>query len=120
MNRPVHFEINVNNPEATVDFCQQVFGWTCQKWEGVEDYWFVQTGEEGQGINGGVMETRYPQMTVNSIQVASVDEMIQRVEAAGGAVPVPKFALPGMGWLAYCTDPNGVLFGLTQEDANAQ
>jgi predicted enzyme related to lactoylglutathione lyase len=41
------------------------------------------------------------------------------VVANGGAVAVPKMAIPGVGWLAYCTDPEGNIFGLMQDDPNA-
>jgi uncharacterized protein len=27
---------------------------------------------------------------------------------------VPKMAVPGTGWLAYCTDPEGNTFGILQ------
>ena len=32
--------------------------------------------------------------------------------AAGGTVAVPKMAIKGVGWLAYCKDPEGNIFGL--------
>jgi predicted enzyme related to lactoylglutathione lyase len=34
-------------------------------------------------------------------------------------VAVPKMAIPGVGWLAYCTDTEGNVFGLMQNDPNA-
>ena len=34
----------------------------------------------------------------------------------GATVAVPLDAVPGVGWLAYITDPAGNLFGLMQPD----
>jgi predicted enzyme related to lactoylglutathione lyase len=39
---------------------------------------------------------------------------------AGGQVAVPKMAVPGVGWLAYCTDPEGHIFGMMQSDTSAK
>jgi predicted enzyme related to lactoylglutathione lyase len=56
---------------------------------------------------------------VNTLQVASVDEYTAKVTAAGGQVVVPKFPIRGLGWVAYCVDPGGVLFGIHHEDPSA-
>jgi hypothetical protein len=57
---------------------------------------------------------------VNSIEVESVDEYVRKVEESGGKVVVPKMAIPGVGWLAYCTDPGGLIFGITSPDPTAK
>jgi uncharacterized protein len=57
---------------------------------------------------------------VNTVQVDSVDEAAAKVSAAGGQVVVPKMAVPGVGWLAYATDPNGLIFGIHQPDLQAR
>ena len=56
---------------------------------------------------------------MNTIDVASCDEFARKVETAGGKVAVPKMAIPGVGWLAYCTDPEGNTFGIMQSDPKA-
>ena len=50
----------------------------------------------------------------------SVDEAVAGVKAHGGRIVMEKAAIPGVGWLAYFTDPEGNLFGLMQPDANAK
>jgi predicted enzyme related to lactoylglutathione lyase len=121
MPRPIHFEIPADNPERLISFYQSVFGWTVQKWDGPMPYWTVTTGPEGEpGINGGILPKRDPQQPcVNTVGVANVDEAIATVTANGGSVGLPKMAIPGVGWLAYCKDPEGNLFGMMQADANA-
>ncbi|MBL1216773.1 MAG: VOC family protein [Planctomycetes bacterium] len=130
-NRVMHFEINSPDPAQTNAFFESVFNWKINKWDGPEDYWLAMTGktEPGEpcdpndpGIDGGIMQSCDNQpRTVNSITVdTTVDEYAEKVIAAGGQVVVPKMAVPGIGWLAYCLDPAGVLFGIFQTDMSAK
>jgi uncharacterized protein len=120
MARVVHFEISADEPQRALDFYAKVFDWKAQKWEGPQDYWLLMTGE-GQGIDGGLMQ-RTPEFpgTVNSIDVPSVDDFAEKVTENGGRIVVPKMALPGIGYLAYCTDTEGNIFGIFQTDPTAQ
>src|SRR5262245_60537124 len=121
MQRVVHFEIHAAEPEKAIAFYGSVFGWQFTKWEGGGwDYWLITTGPEGtQGINGGLVRRRGPAPTegqavnafVCTTYVASVDEAVDKVTAAGGVIALPKMAVPGVGWLAYAIDPAGNLFG---------
>lgn len=123
MNRVVHFEIHADDPERCSRFYSKVFGWQVTPWDGgQEPYWLVTTGPDNEpGINGGIMRRRHPMGNVyNSIQVASVDASVASVLANGGKVAMPKMAIPGVGWLAYCNDTEGNIFGLMQEDRSAK
>lgn len=119
-NRPVHFEIPCDNPEKTMKFFQEAFGWTFQQF-GTEQYWVVMTGDEkSPGINGGLMKRQNPgQPIANSIDVANIDEHIKKIEAAGGTIVVPKMPIPTVGWLAYFKDPDGNIHGVYQNDPTA-
>jgi predicted enzyme related to lactoylglutathione lyase len=57
--------------------------------------------------------------TVNTIGVDDLEDAVQKVESAGGKVVVPKMPIPGVGWLVYCTDTEGMLFGIHKEDPTA-
>jgi predicted enzyme related to lactoylglutathione lyase len=122
MARVVHFEFNVADPERAEAFFTQVFGWKVSKWDGAEDYWLVSTGGDGEaGIDGAIMRSRDgAPRTVNTVQVDSVDDAAAKVSGAGGQVVVPKMAVSGVGWLAYATDPNGLIFGIHQPDPQAR
>lgn len=122
MNRPIHFEIPSQNPERAIAFYQKVFGWKFQKWDGPMLYWMITTGDAGEpGINGGLLPRRDPaQPCVNTIGVANVDEMVAAVESNGGKCILPKMAVPMVGWLAYCKDVDGNMFGLMQNDPSAK
>jgi uncharacterized protein len=120
-NKVVHFEIPCDNPEKTIEFFKKAFNWSFQQF-GPEPYWLAITGDEKvPGINGAVMKKRDPkQPIVNSISVTDLDSAVKKVEGAGGKIVVPKNSVPGVGYMAYFTDPDGNIHGLWQEDASAK
>ena len=122
MPRPIHFEIPADNPQRAVDFYSKVFGWTIKKWDGPMEYWMVTTGKAPEpGIDGGIMPRHHPnQPCVNTIGVENLDKMVETVLANGGSMAVPKMAVPTVGWLAYCKDTEGHVFGMMQNDPNAK
>ena len=122
MSRVIHFELPADNPERVVEFYKKVFGWQIQKWPGPTDYWLVSTGAEGQpGINGGILRRQHPGAgTCNTVGVASVDDAVATITKNGGKNPVPKMPIPGVGYLAYCTDTEGNVFGVMQPDTSAK
>ena len=131
-NRVVHFEIQADDPERAAKFYRDVFGWQIQKWEGGSmEYWMVMTGAKDSkepGINGGLLKRPCPAPApaqgsnafVCTMQVDNFDEMAGKVEAAGGQVALPKFAIPGMAWQGYFLDTEGNTFGLHKTDKNAK
>ncbi len=122
MSRIVHFELNVKNIEKTKEFYENVFNWKIEKWEGLVDYWLITTGKEGEpGIDGGIgqAEEGFPHV-VNTVDVDNVDEVIGKIENNGGEIIRPKHAVPGVGWLAYFKDIEGIVTGIMQEDPEAK
>jgi predicted enzyme related to lactoylglutathione lyase len=87
-----------------------------------QDYWFITTGESDQpGINGGLMKSPDgATRTTNSIEVPSVEEYLNKIVQKGGKVIVPRTPIPGMGYFAYCTDSQGLIFGLSVENPGAK
>ena len=121
MYRVVHFEISADEPERAQKFYTEVFGWDIQHWPGPEDYWLVTTGPNDQpGINGGIFKRKGPVNYVNTVDVPSIEAAVETIEKNGGKLVVPKRAIPGVGWLAYCQDTEGNVFGITKEDRTAK
>jgi hypothetical protein len=127
MPRVVHFEIHAGDPSRAIRFYERVFGWTFQKWEGPMDYWLITTGPNDQpGINGGLIQRQGAVdgqaliAYVCTVDVASIDESIETVQANGASIVVPKMPVPGVGWLVYCKDTEGNIFGMMQADAAAK
>jgi predicted enzyme related to lactoylglutathione lyase len=127
MPRVVHFEIHAADPQRAVSFYKALFDWQFQKWEGPMDYWVVTTGPDGQpGINGGLMQ-RQGEIDgqaviayVCTVDVADVDASTNTATSNGAQVVVPKMPIPGVGWLVYCKDTEGNIFGMMQADAEAK
>ena len=121
MQRVIHFEFAAENPERATKFYRDVFGWESTSWGGPMEYWLVKTGADSPGIDGGILR-HDPNMprTVNTIGVSSVDESLEKVKRNGGKVALPKSAIPGVGYQAYCLDTEGNMFGIHQADASAK
>lgn len=123
MPRIIHFEIATDNPKRAAKFYKKVFGWKIEKWSGPAAYWLVTTGKDKEpGINGAIMQKmeQAPAATINTIAVASVDGFTQKITEAGGKVLTPKRAVPGIGYMAYCVDTEGIVFGIMQNDPKAK
>ena len=121
MPRVVHFELAVDDSSRAIAFYQNVFGWKAAQW-GDEPYWMLTTGEAGQpGIDGAFTSPRenWPAL-VNILDVASADDTTAAIEANGGKVVVPKMPIPGVGYVAYCQDTEGNIFGIMQDDPTVQ
>jgi predicted enzyme related to lactoylglutathione lyase len=105
-----------------MDFYQDVFGWKFATWEGPMEYWLISTGPESEpGINGGLAERGEGGAgTEITIEVDSVDELTAKIQANGGKVLRPKYAIPGEGWYANCEDSEGNKFGIMELDPAAQ
>ena len=121
MPRVIHFEIPADDPQRAATFYERVFGWQFQKWDGLMEYWMVNTGPDDQpGISGAMVRRQQPgASTTNVVDVASVDEVAASIEAAGGSIVVPKMAVPGVGWAAYFADSEQNIFGVMQADTSA-
>ena len=130
MNRVVHFEIQADEPERAMKFYKEVFGWTFERW-GEQKYWMLMTAEKDSkeiGINGGLLPRPCPAPAVGqgtnafvcTVQVENFDEIAKKIEAAGGVIAMPKFALAKMAWQGYFLDTEGNTLGLHQPDENAE
>lgn len=131
MSRPVHFEIHVDDIDRAQAFYGAAFGWQFQDWSQYAGmpYVGVTTGEEGSmGINGALMKRMGEPLgqgapvngAVLTIGVEDFDEAATAITEAGGAVALPKYALPGMAWQGYFIDTEGNVFGVHQPDENAK
>jgi predicted enzyme related to lactoylglutathione lyase len=123
MDGVVHFEIPADDLGRAKEFYGSVFDWQLQDVDmgGGQTYTTVMTvpiddnqmPTEPGAINGGMMTrsaaTPSPVITVG---VASIDDALKRVEAAGGGVVTPKTDIPGMGAFAYFKDSEGNVLGV--------
>lgn len=126
MPRVVHFEIHAEDPARAINFYTSVFEWEFTAMGEPFEYWLVKTGESDRpGIDGGLIRRKGSIdgtaviAFVCTVAVNDLDVFLMRVTTSGGQVTVPKMAIPGVGWLAYCKDTEGNVFGMLQADAAA-
>jgi len=127
MPRVIHFEIHAENPQRAIKFYQSLFGWDFFKFPGGQDYWLITTGKDDEpGINGGLIPRRG---TIDgtaviayicTVEVPSLENTLRTLQDLAGQIVVEKFAVPGVGWLAYAKDTEGNIFGISQNDPSAK
>ncbi|WP_422928991.1 VOC family protein [Singulisphaera sp. PoT] len=117
-NRIVHFEIPSAQPEALSRFYGELFGWSFAKAEvpGLDYFFCSRGGEEGgPGITGAVLtRTDDRQRWTNYVDVASIDEAVEKATALGARVALAKMPVPGGRSIAALVDPEGNIFGLIE------
>lgn len=124
MSRPVHFEIQADDPDRAIDFYETALGWSFAK-AGGDDYWTIDTGPASKpGINGALIRRKGhaqqatgiapPVGYVVTVEVGDLDTMLHAVTNAGGTIVVPMSEVAGVGKLAYAKDTEGNVFGLRQ------
>lgn len=122
----VHFEIPADDVERSKKFYSQLSGWKIEKFPSetpAGGYWMSTiTDDKGNRILGGGMHKRmHPaQQIINYIDVKSVDEYSSKVEKLGGKVVMPKTAVDGMGYFAFCMDTENNNFAIWEPNENAK
>lgn len=121
MDKVVHFEIPFDDQERAKQFYSHVFGWQIVPMPEM-NYVIARSVEvdenqmpkESGAINGGMFK-RNEQMSktpVLVLDVKSIDEKIQQVQANGGSVFMNKTPIGDMGFYAQIKDPEGNIIGL--------
>ena len=109
-----HAEIPAADVEKAKAFYAECFGWTFRDVPEMA-YTLFDSGEGG--IAGGILRKPdgYPSHMVNYIGVEDIEAATEKVRAMGGTVIQERQEIPGTGWHAMVTDPDGNVFGLWQE-----
>jgi predicted enzyme related to lactoylglutathione lyase len=129
-NTVSHFEIYANDPEALSAFYTQLFDWDVQNMPEM-DYRLVQSVDTGAdnrptvagAINGGI--AKRPQGygvngAVNYVMVDSIETYTDKAQKLGAKLTKAKTPVPGMGWFAMFTDPEGNHFAIFKADMAAK
>ncbi|MFP4369442.1 MAG: VOC family protein [Candidatus Kapaibacterium sp.] len=117
MPKITHFEIATNEPEMSKKFYEEVFGWKIKRWEGPADYWLIDTGQSDSGskVTGGIFKPiNDVKGMVVSIQVDSIEDYRKKIEDAGGKSLTDIMHVENVGYVMYCRDTTGNVFGITE------
>ncbi len=124
MPRITHLELCSDVPETLGSFYAEVFGWMVQKKQaGKEDYWFMLSGgmNDASGINAGMKKRLIKGLQwIPTIHVDGIDAVLEKIRACGGKIKQPKQPITATGYLAYCEDPEGNLFGILEKDSSVR
>lgn len=121
MDKVTHFEIPIKDPNSTIEFYKNIFGWKIQKWDGSMPYWMVSTVEtnknmmpkEAGAINGGFTEDiKYPLVVIS---VQNIEETAGLIKSNKGKIVQEKRKVGDMGWYARFKDPDGNIIGIWQD-----
>ena len=111
----VHFEINTKDPGRAKAFYSKLFGWKYKDSDvpGIE-YYIIDGATPGGAINPQTDPSKTKAPTIY-FGVENIDASLKKVRDAGGKAD-EKQPIPGQGWFAGCTDPDGNAFSLYQND----
>jgi len=111
----VHFEINSKDPQRAKKFYSSVFGWKYKDSDipGIE-YYIIDGVTPGGAINPQTDPSTTKALTIY-FGTDNIDASLKKIRDAGGKVE-EKQPIPGQGWFAGCTDPDGNAFSLFQSD----
>ncbi|MEO6200595.1 MAG: VOC family protein [Cryobacterium sp.] len=120
--RVVHFEVPADDVERAAEFYRAAFGWDINPVPEMDYVMLLSTPSDEQGmpleagsINGGVFKRDAPRPTpIVTIDVADLDQALEKVKGLGGTIVLPREAAGDMGFVAYFTDSEGNLMGLWQ------
>lgn len=108
-----HIEFPADDPERAKAFYGAVAGWEFGEMEGFPDYYMFRTSE-GYGGAIGKRDVSTGHALRIYIEVNSIDDALAASERTGGTTKEQKTDIPGMGWFAVVTDPEGSEVGLFQ------
>jgi predicted enzyme related to lactoylglutathione lyase len=122
-----HFDIPSDDIERSKKFYSDLFGWKMDKWSGSSgemEYWLISTVDDkgNKALSGGMGKRQSPQHQgiTNFFDVKSVQEYSAKIEQLGGKVISPKMPIPGIGYMAMCTDTENNSFGIFEADQTAK
>jgi predicted enzyme related to lactoylglutathione lyase len=111
-NPVVQWQIVSPDPQQTVRFYGQLFGWTTNQHNAL-GYVAVQT-QAGKGIDGGIWPA--PAHVAGFVQlfveVPDVDTCVAAAIRLGATVVVPASPLPDGDTIAVLRDPSGISIGV--------
>jgi len=122
-----HFHIPSDDIERSKKFYSDLFVWKMDKWSGSSgemEYWLISTVDDkgNKALSGGMGKRQSPQHQgiTNFFDVKSVQEYSAKIEQLGGKVISPKMPIPGIGYMAMCTDTENNSFGIFEADQTAK
>jgi len=120
MYRITQFDVPTTISVNSMVFYNQVFGWTFQPSVHPKKWTARTESEENQFFsNPFIRNNTSAQALTKAVSVRNVDQTLFNIKKEGGQIVVPKFAVPGIGWMAYFKDLEQNVMGIIQTDCSA-
>jgi uncharacterized protein len=109
------FSIMADDVARAKTFYESVFAWSFEAW-GPPGFFLIR----GAGIDGSLHARGEPLSGAGyrafevTVGVDSIDDIENRIVAAGGVITQPKMHLEKVGTLLYCNDTEGNRLGVMQ------
>lgn len=103
----VHIEFPVTDQEAAGKFYSELFGWQFHAAPELDYAMFAPQEGPGGGFpraDGRLYEINRPLVYVST---DDIEASLAKAETLGGATVMPKTEIPGQGWFAIFSDPDG-------------
>ena len=119
-----HFAIHADDTERARTFYETVFGWNCRGY-GPPDFLQI-FGDEDSDLMGAIASREYNVSPAEvtgfecTVSVSDIDAIAEAVQAQGGAILMPKTAIPGVGWIIKFLDTERNLVCAMQDDPDAE
>src|SRR5215470_5485085 len=109
-------DLGAPDPQQAADFYGELFGWEAP--EGPEESGGYRVAMVGDAAVAGIgpQQSPGPPYWTTYVAVASADDAVERVTAAGGQVLVPAMDVLDAGRMAVFMDPVGAVFSVWQPD----
>ncbi len=107
----IHIEFPVTDRGTAEQFYGQLFGWQFTHYPD-QAYSTFDTGAVSGALNLLEDALTRPGQPLIYVSSQDVESDLQRAEALGGEIVVPKTPIPGVGWYGVFADPEGNRIGL--------
>lgn len=124
---PIWYELMTSDPDAAQKFYKSVMGWKFEAMPGVPDLDYRVASAKDKHVAGVLRTPEHAQSMPNMwfvyIAVEDVDASAEKVRSLGGSLNIEPTDIPGVGRIAFCSDPQGAQFylmrGNSDEDSTA-
>ena len=111
------FEYGCHNREKSIEFYQNVFGWSNETSQMGETLYTTFLSENG--MVGGLYELpenmqEIPNHWLSYFATENIDKCCEIVTQKDGNIIMPKMFVPGVGFFAVIQDSQGAVFGIVQ------
>ena len=120
MAKLVHLEIHSKDIDKAKTFFSSVFGWEFDRWGGPKNYWLLKNENEYDLKVTIIDNSSSLQGIINTIEVISIDETVEKIKKLGGKELVKKTAIENTGYISYVSDLDGNVFGLVEKNSLAR